>query len=109
MGIARCPRSLGDRFNEVFPALGQALATADGKAAGALDAAYLEEVREGALILLYRLLFVLYAEDRALLPDENGPYADYSLTKLRVEVAEKKARGAGFSDRMKAYWSRLDG
>jgi hypothetical protein len=35
-------------FNEVFPALGQALATADGKAAGALDAAYLEEVREGA-------------------------------------------------------------
>ncbi len=60
-------------------------------------------------MLLYRLLFVLYAEDRNLLPDESGPYADYSLTKLRNEVAEKKARGASFSDRMNAYWSRLDG
>jgi hypothetical protein len=62
-------------FNEVFPALGQALATTGGRAGGALDAAYLGEVREGALILLYRLLFVLYAEDRNLLPDESGPYA----------------------------------
>ena len=43
-----------------------------------------------------------------MLPDESGPYADYSLTKLRTEMADKKARGASFSDRMKAYWSRLD-
>ena len=40
-----------------------------------LSQAYLDEVRHGALILLYRLLFVLYAEDRNLLPDETGPYA----------------------------------
>ena len=107
---ARVARDLSETvFDEVFPALAEALATADGKAAGALDAAYLDEVREGALILLYRLLFVLYAEDRNLLPDESGPYADYSLTQLRGEIAEKKARGAAFSDRMKAYWSRLDG
>jgi hypothetical protein len=55
------------------------------------------------------LLFVLYAEDRNLLPDESGPYADYSVTRLRSEIAEKKARGAPFSDRITAYWSRLDG
>jgi hypothetical protein len=91
------------------PTLAQALATADGKPAASLDAAALNEIREGALILLYRLLFVLYAEDRDMLPDESGPYADYSLTKLRNEVADKKARGASFSARMKAYWSRLDG
>jgi hypothetical protein len=55
------------------------------------------------------LLFVLYAEDRGLLPDENGRYADYSLTRLRGEIAEKKGRKAQFSDRLKTYWSRLDG
>jgi hypothetical protein len=106
----RVARDLSDMvFDYVFPALGRALADADGKSTAALDSAALNEVREGALILLYRLLFVLYAEDRNLLPDESGPYADYSLTKLRSEVAEKNARGAPFSDRMKAYWSRLDG
>ncbi len=42
-------------FDYVFPALGQALAIADGKAGAALDSAALAEVREGALILLYRL------------------------------------------------------
>ena len=46
------------------PSLGQALAAADGRPAAELDTAALDEVREGALILLYRLLFVLYAEDR---------------------------------------------
>lgn len=107
---ARVARDLSDTvFSYVFPALGQALAAADGKPISSLDTTALEEVREGALILLYRLLFILYAEDRNLLPDENGPYADYSLTKLRNEIAERRARGASFSDRMKAYWSRLDG
>jgi len=107
---ARVARDLSDTvFDYVFPTLGQALATADGKVGIALDLGALDEIREGALVLLYRLLFVLYAEDRNLLPDESGPYADYSLTRLRGEVAEKKERGAPFSDRMKAYWSRLDG
>jgi len=107
---ARVARDLSEVvFDQVFPTLGQALAVADGKASTGLDAAALGELSEGALILLYRLLFVLYAEDRNLLPDENGPYADYSLTRLRGEVADKKARGTPFSDRMKSYWSRLDG
>ena len=38
------------------------------------------------MYLLYRLLFVLFAEDRNLLPDERGPYADYCLTRLREEI-----------------------
>ena len=107
---AKVARDLSDTvFGHVFPALGQALAVADGKGGIPLDPAYLDELREGALILLYRLLFVLYAEDRNLLPEKTGPYADYSLTRLRLEVAEKKARGAPFSDFMKGFWARLDG
>lgn len=98
---ARVARDLSDTvFDHLFPMLAQALAVADGKAAAALDAEALSEVREGALILLYRLLFVLYAEDRNLLPDESGPYAEYSLMKLRREIADKKARSATFSNRI---------
>jgi hypothetical protein len=66
-------------------------------------------VREGALILLYRILFVLYAEDGNLLPDETGPYAAYSLTRLRTEIAEGRARGDRLSDRFTTYWSQLTG
>ena len=107
---ARVARDLSDTvFDHIFPALAQALSVADGKDAANLNSATLEEVRQGTLIFLYRLLFVLYAEDRNLLPDESGPYADYSVTKLRGEIAEKKARAAPFSDRLKTYWSRLEG
>jgi hypothetical protein len=101
---ARVARDLSDTvFNHVFPTLCQALA------AGLDSSASLADVKDAALILLYRLLFVLYAEDRNLLPDETGPYADYSLTKFRAEIADKKVRGARFSEHMKTYWSRLDG
>ncbi len=107
---ARVARDLSHMvFDRVFPMLCQALTIADGRPPTEFNAARLNEIREGALILLYRVLFVLYAEDRNLLPDEAGPYADYSLTKLRGEIADKKARGASFSDHMKTYWSRLDG
>ena len=107
---ARVARDLSDTvFGHVFPSLVRALAAADGKPAAELNAAALGDIREGALIFLYRLLFVLYAEDRNLLPDESGPYAEYSLTRLRGEIADKRAHGVRFSDRMDNYWSRLRG
>ena len=56
-----------------------AIAKADPQRQRILSDAYLAEVREAALILLYRLLFILYAEDRNLLPEEIGPYADFCL------------------------------
>ena len=36
---------------------------------------------QAALIFLYRLLFVLYAEDRGLLPVNDAAYDDYGLRK----------------------------
>ena len=62
-------------FDEVFPILAVALARHDRGRPTVPDGAWLEQIRQGSLILLYRLLFVLYAEDRDLLPDERGPYA----------------------------------
>ena len=53
------------------------------------DAATRKEIYDSALILLYRLLFVLYAESRDLLPVRESPaYRDsYSLYALKQTVA----------------------
>ena len=59
--------------------------------------------------MLYRLLFVLYAEDRDLLPDERGPCAAYCLTRIRREVADARAAGRAPSPRAAIYWARLRG
>ena len=60
-------------FDHAFPRLVGALAGASG--------ASLADVRHAALIFLYRLLFVLYAEDRGLLPVNDSRYDDYGLRK----------------------------
>ena len=85
-----------------FPDLVQALADAAGAGAG------LEQVREAALICLYRLLFVLYAEDRGLLPVEDARYADYGLRQpVRDDIARRMQRGAVFSSRATGYYDKL--
>ena len=87
-------------FERVFPALVQALA---GRADDDLPAA-----RQAALIFLYRLLFVLYAEDRGLLPVNDVRYEDYGLRKpVREHVADRMERGAVFSDTASSYYDHL--
>jgi Eco57I restriction-modification methylase len=88
-------------FEQVFPDLVQALAKAAPKAA-------LQEVREGALILLYRLLFILYAEDRDLLPVRDARFDDYSLrNKVRLEIGARKDRNDVFSETFPTYWNAM--
>lgn len=96
-------------FERIFPVLARALARYDCMRPAEPSAEWLEAVRQGALILLYRLLFVFYAEDRDLLPDERGPYAAYSLTRVRREVADARATGRSVSPRAVIYWARLKG
>ena len=54
------------------------------------DETFRRQVFEGTLTLLYRLLFLLYAEARGLLPvrEERG-YFENSLTKIKEEVGKK--------------------
>ncbi len=94
-------------FDRVFPSLADAIVRADPQRKRVLSDAYLADVREATLILLYRLLFVLYAEDRNLLPEENGPYADFCLRKIRLEIADRKVTGRQFSPSFVTYWPRL--
>lgn len=86
-------------FEEVFPELVKAIAVA------APDAP-LDEVRDAALILLYRLLFLLYAEDRNLLPVNDRRYDDYGLRdKVRIDIGQRKDKGDTFSETAARYWN----
>ena len=70
----------------------------------------LEEIQTNCLILLYRILFVLYAESRGLLPVENPDYAaGYSLASLAETVHETLDRGDLIIPTMSDYWARLRG
>ena len=92
-------------FESVFPALVQALADAAQKRG---SGASLPEVHKAALIFLYRLLFVLYAEDRGLLPVNDSRYDDYGLRKrVRDDVADRMKESDTFSGAASNYYDRL--
>ena len=87
-------------FDRVFPSLVEALADALGQS--------LSQVRQAALIFLYRLLFVLYAEDRGLLPVNDSRYDDYGLRKrVRDDIAHRMAEEDTFSAVATNYYDRL--
>ena len=89
-------------FGQVFPDLARTLAMAEPHAP-------LPEVRDAALVLLYRLLFILYAEDRDLLPVRDSRYDDYALReKVRGEIGLRKDQDDVFSDTAARYWSAFD-
>lgn len=94
-------------FRELYPSLVAALHRNDRERPEVIDSAYLEAVRQNALILLYRLLFVVYAEDRDLLPDSQEPYKSYSLTTMRGDIAKRIAQGQTFSATLATYWPKL--
>lgn len=87
-------------FEEVFPALARALAASAPEAP-------LEDVRDASLILLYRLLFLLYAEDRDLLPVSDSRYDDYALRPLRIAIGDRVSKGDTFSDTAAKVWSHV--
>ena len=87
-------------FEKVFPRLVGAMADASG--------ASLADVRHAALIFLYRLLFVLYAEDRGLLPVNDTRYDDYGLRKrVRDDIAERMGKQDVFAAAATSYYDHL--
>ena len=100
-------QDLGARvFATIFPQLADALAAGDPKA-DTSSPAYLTELREATLILLYRLLFILYAEDRNLLPVRDERYDDYALRKIREDIARRRDAGDTLSASACRYWQHL--
>lgn len=98
----RVAKSLSDLvFDRLYPSLGKAVA----KAAPADSP--LDDIRQATLILLYRLLFVLYAEDRGLLPVKDRRFDDYALRVARLDIGRRKDEGDAFSTIADAIWRRF--
>ncbi len=89
-------------FERVFPELVRTIAVAAPQAE-------LRDVQQSALILLYRLLFILYAEDRDLLPTKDPRYNEYGLrNRVRLDIKERKDKGEVFSEQAARYWAAVD-
>ncbi len=72
-------------FEQVFPSI------AGGFAVNAFRLNHQvtsEELYEATLSFLYKLLFLLFAESRNLLPINNNDYRDYSVINMSKEVAQ---------------------
>lgn len=93
-------------FDRVFPRLVAALAAHDPEAKPA-DPRWRAEAREATLILLYRLLFILYAEDRDLLPVRHPGYAAYAFRRLRTEAAKARDQARPLSATLTRWWDDL--
>ncbi len=64
-----------------------------------------ETIQKHSLILLYRLLFIFYAESRNILPLDNPKYNDNcSLSKIRNEIRDLSIDPAAPTT---LFWSRL--
>ena len=87
-------------FREVYPELIKAFYQA------APDADP-DKIQESALFLLYRLLFLMYGEDRRLLPVTHPAYDGISLRTLRREIMGRLAANAPFIPGVATYWPRL--
>ena len=89
-------------FKKVFPNLVRAIAKDAASAR-------LSEVRDAALVLLYRLLFLLYAEDRGLLPVGADSYVNIGLRRrVRHDVGRRKDLGEEFSATATSYYGAID-
>ena len=95
-------------FADVFPRVVRALANFDPNRETPLTTSYLEEVRVAALTLLYRILFVLYAEDRNLLPVRDSRYDDYALRRVRERVRDRIDANDVFSSSQGRFHSALN-
>ncbi|NPV61316.1 MAG: N-6 DNA methylase [Methanotrichaceae archaeon] len=67
----------------------------------------IREVQENCLRLLYRMLFIFYAESRNLLDVENRYYYELSLQRLKVEVASRLDRAEPLLAVRYSYWEAL--
>jgi type I restriction-modification system DNA methylase subunit len=96
--VKRLGERLKDRnFLTIFPHLAQGflmdrkqrLTSRERERADTPTEEELADIFEATLTLLYRLLFLLYAEGRDLLPIREAPYHAASLKKIKEEIAEK--------------------
>ena len=88
-------------FEQAYPRLVNAIGDQCGSDS-------LSDIRDAALVFLYRLLFLLYAEDRGLLPVQDDRYAEYAVRdKVRNDIGKGKDEHRTFSTSAARYWSTI--
>jgi hypothetical protein len=104
--------SLGERlrsrvYEEAVPALGQAIAARASKQPSDDE---LRQLYEQALFILFRLLFIAYAEDKDLLPyRSSGPYQRHALKTTARHLADLANEGEpSFDPSGKDMWSDFE-
>lgn len=99
-------RRLDDTLRQtVLPTLGRALGRwARGHGEDLTVDAAREELERAALTLIFRALFILYAESAGYLPMDNRSYQQASLTSLIQEAAESADR---LGTRSTSLWDRF--
>ncbi len=96
-GSREYAKELGERLKDrvfvtIFPHLARGFLADRKQRLGIKQQPTDEELRdafEATLTLLYRILFLLYAEARDLLPIREAPYREESLRKVKEEIADK--------------------
>lgn len=66
-----------------------------------------KEIYQATMSLLYKLLFLFYAEARSLLPIEHEGYRDTSLTAMARQVAERVDKGTPLGEKSTKFYSAL--
>jgi len=96
-------------FEKVFPLLAEGFIEDYRQKTGKdVDEETLQRVYRTTLAFLYRLLFLLYAEARDLLPirDEQR-YWPYSITKIKHDVAQTVKSGRVLASGTHSWWGDL--
>ncbi|MBI2843326.1 MAG: N-6 DNA methylase [Armatimonadetes bacterium] len=104
---------VGDRLKEsVYDALRLLMNGFFEHSANGLDRTNADDVKlvhENSLIVLYRLLFLLYAEDKKLLPIDNPVYRGHSLKRLHEEINKSLRSDRIYLPGEHRFWRELTG
>ncbi len=96
-------------FTEVFPTLARGFLEYRRENRLPVDEEALGHVYRGSLALLYRLLFLLYAEARDLLPAKDAyGYGERSMTRIKDEVAGRVEGPYRYTASEYTLWQRLE-
>lgn len=99
-------------FDEVFPYLAQGFVDHRKEKAEETTKAgdpFLHDAYDATLTLLYRLLFLLYAESLDLVPVHEPAYATLSLRRMKIEIAEAAGVDSdAVEERLKKKFNRTD-
>ncbi len=103
--VAKVGRELKDNVYEALRLLAEGLLKSYENALTDKD---LEAIRENTFVLIYRILFLFYAEDGGLLPLDNREYREsYSLRSLAKDTARRLDEGYAFSPTAYGLWGNL--